>query len=414
MQDNYKILVITSTFPKNQTDRVPNFVKEQVISLKIKYPFLNFHVLAPSTSGKFIYEESNYYKETRFRYFINKFELLNKYGLITSIQRKKILVLLLPFYLISLIYNSIVVCLKFKPDLVYVHWVTPQAIIALILKKIFRVNYVFSTHSNDAIILKKLPGGIALLNSIVKNSYAFISDSKAIENNLRRLIKEKNWDIDKSNILTMGVNPQKFIVEDEILSSKLSRIKDKIIISFFGRFAEKKGVENLIEVFSKILKNYPQCYLLICGQGPLLSNYEILLKKFKIDNSVSILNFFNNDKMLTSVYKFTDIVVVPSIHTKSGGTEGVPVSLLESLLNGKLIVASVQSNAYEVIESGKNGLLFDYLKTDDFENVFKKAIELQENPELKTIQEEASIKGSMFSWDKISKDYFKILYIINN
>jgi len=53
---------------------------------------------------------------------------------------------------------------KFKPDLVYVHWVTPQAIIALLLKKIFRVKYVFSTHSNDAIILKKLPGGIALLN----------------------------------------------------------------------------------------------------------------------------------------------------------------------------------------------------------------------------------------------------------
>lgn len=414
MQDNYKILVITSTFPKNQTDRVPNFVKEQVVSLKIKYPFLNFHVLAPSTSGKFIYEDNSYYKETRFRYFINKFELLNKYGLITSIRRKKILVFLLPFYLISLIYKSIFICLKFKPDLVYVHWVTPQAIIALLLKKIFKVKYVFSTHSNDAIILKKLPGGIALLNSIVKNSYAFIADSKAIENNLKRYIKEKNWDIDKSNILTMGVNPEKFKKEDEILSNKLIGIKDKIIISFFGRFAEKKGVENLIEVFSKLLKNYPQCHLLICGQGPLLSDYESLLKKFKIKNSVSILNFFNNNKMLTSVYKFTDIVVVPSIHTKSGGTEGVPVSLLESLLNGKLIVASVQSNANDVIESGKNGLLFDYLKNGEFENVLRNAIELQGKPKLKAIQKEAALKGSMFSWDEISKDYFKILYINND
>ena len=82
---------------------------------------------------------------------------------------------------------------------------------------------------------------------------------------------------------------------------------------------------------------------------------KVCTKKFKIENSVSILNFFNNEKMLTSVYKFTHIVVVPSIHTKSGGTEGVPVSLLESLLNGKLIVASVQSNANDVIDSGKNG-----------------------------------------------------------
>ena len=127
------------------------------------------------------------------------------------------------------------------------HWVTPQAIIALLLKKIFKVKYVFSTHSNDAIILKKLPGGIALLNSIVKNSYAFTADSKAIENNLKRHIKEKNWDIDKSRHFLKLI--QKNSKEDEILSNKWIGIKDKIIISFFGRFAEKKGVENLIEVF---------------------------------------------------------------------------------------------------------------------------------------------------------------------
>ena len=32
------------------------------------------------------------------------------------------------------------------------HWVTPQA--TALLLKIFKVKYVFSTHSNDAIILK--------------------------------------------------------------------------------------------------------------------------------------------------------------------------------------------------------------------------------------------------------------------
>ena len=190
MKDIYKILVITSTFPKNEVDPVPTFVKEQIISLKNKYPFIDFHVLAPSTKGKIPYAEYVNYKETRFRYFINKFEILNTYGLISSIKRNKFLIFLLPLYLISLIYSSIKVCLKFKPDLVYVHWVTPQAIIALLLKKLFRVNYVFSTHSNDALILTKFIGGTALLNSVVKNSHAYISDSKAIESNLKKHIKE--------------------------------------------------------------------------------------------------------------------------------------------------------------------------------------------------------------------------------
>jgi glycosyltransferase involved in cell wall biosynthesis len=414
MKDIYKILVITSTFPKNEVDPVPTFVKEQIISLKSKYPFINFHVLAPSTKGKIPYTEYVNYNETRFRYFINKFEILNTYGLISSIKRNKFLIFLLPLYLISLIYNSIKVCLKFKPDLVYVHWVTPQAIIALLLKKLFRVNYVFSTHSNDALILTKFIGGTALLNSVVKNSHAFISDSKAIESNLKKHIKEKNWDLCKSNILTMGVNSNKFKNQDEDLSDRLSNLNDKIIISFIGRFVEKKGVENLIKIFYRILKKYPGCHLLICGQGPLVSDYKYLINNYKIGDSVSILNFFNDDKKLTSVYKFTDIIIVPSIQTEKGETEGVPVSLLESLHNGKLVVASVQSNAKDVIENDKNGLLFDYLKKNDFENVFKKAIELQVEPKLKKIKEEALLKGSIFNWDKISEDYFKILYRNNS
>ena len=58
-----------------------------------------------------------------------------------------------------------------KPDLIYAHWVMPQALIALICFKLTRVPFVFTSHAHDAEILTKLPViGILLLNTIVKNA----------------------------------------------------------------------------------------------------------------------------------------------------------------------------------------------------------------------------------------------------
>ena len=44
------IAVITSTFPKNSSDKIPKFIKNQIINLKSNYPELNFFVLAPDNN----------------------------------------------------------------------------------------------------------------------------------------------------------------------------------------------------------------------------------------------------------------------------------------------------------------------------------------------------------------------------
>ena len=42
MTDNKKIMVLTSTFPKNDKDEVPSFVKDQIVNLSKEYKFLDF------------------------------------------------------------------------------------------------------------------------------------------------------------------------------------------------------------------------------------------------------------------------------------------------------------------------------------------------------------------------------------
>ena len=55
MTDNKKIMVLTSTFPKNDKDEVPSFVKDQIVNLSKEYKFLDFTVVAPETNfGTFL------------------------------------------------------------------------------------------------------------------------------------------------------------------------------------------------------------------------------------------------------------------------------------------------------------------------------------------------------------------------
>ena len=54
-----------------------------------------------------------------------------------------------------------------------------------------------------------------------------------------------------------------------------------------------------------------------------------------------------------------DIMVFPSRQYSSGRGEGVPVTILEALARGRVVIASNTGGVPEVIRHGENGYLFD-------------------------------------------------------
>lgn len=407
MKKSYKILVLTSTFPKYSGDMVPSFVQDQIITLKENYPYLNFIVVAPDDNKKINPQLSQQYKEYRFRYFVKRLQSLNELGILPSIKKNFFLGLILPFYLISQFFFTIKVVYKEKPDLIYAHMVTPQAILSFLIKKLYKIPYVFSTHAHDATILAKIPIlGKIVLNGIIKNSKSFTSDTPEIENNLKRLIKKKNWKQTKSNIVPMGVNVKKY--DNTYPDSFLNVDSNKIIISFLGRFVEKKGVEILINTFAEILNTNQNIHLLICGKGSLKDKYLEIISDLDIDQQIQVVDVFNDIGKLKYIYNLSDIIVVPSIKTSGGDTEGLPVVLLESLYFGKTVIASIESNAGSVIDDGVNGFLFSH----NIENNFRLTIEKVLKNNVYTNNEfssKAKATGLKYSWSELSKIYYKIL-----
>tara|TARA_B100000902_G_scaffold242596_1_gene229701 strand:- start:4826 stop:6043 length:1218 start_codon:yes stop_codon:yes gene_type:complete len=402
-----KILVLASTFPINDSDNVPSFVEDQIIEFKKSNPSIKFIVLAPSIKN-INPQKNDHFIHLRYRYFFKKMEKLTEKGILPTVKSNPLYAFLIPFFIIFQIYFTIKIVNKNKPDHIYAHWVTPQAITALIIKKLYKIPFSFSSHAHDAEILIKLPFvGKYLLNLIVKNSYKFTFDSINTEKKLKKHISKKNWDPSKSLVLPMGVNNMSF---DNVVRKEINEFEktDSIKIGFIGRFTEKKGVEILIEAFTQLLKLDYAVELILCGMGPLENKYTEILKNSNISDKTKLLKFFNNNEKLATVYELTDIIVIPSIITKGGDVEGLPVVSLEALYFGKIVVGSIQSNLNEIINHGQNGFLFN---SDNPEELITLLQDILDNKyDLETIKVEARNLGKMYSIEKTSKLYFDHLF----
>jgi glycosyltransferase involved in cell wall biosynthesis len=116
---------------------------------------------------------------------------------------------------------------------------------------------------------------------------------------------------------------------------------------YFGRLFPEKGVNTLIEA----LKDTEE-QLDIVGTGPEETNLKELVAKLNLNNRVT----FHGGKQGAELYSFikqAKAVIVPSLWY-----ENMSLVILESLAQGKLIIASDLGGNPELIEEGKTGWLF--------------------------------------------------------
>ena len=74
-----------------------------------------------------------------------------------TIKQNYLFALLIPFFILSQFIYTYILVKKYKPNHIYAHWVTPQAITALLINKLTKIPYSFSSHAHDAEILKHIP-----------------------------------------------------------------------------------------------------------------------------------------------------------------------------------------------------------------------------------------------------------------
>ncbi len=187
------------------------------------------------------------------------------------------------------------------------------------------------------------------------NKYADLFDSGdlflPISDHWRECLIEMGADPRRTEVHHMGVevDPQRFRLRERDRSRPLSLLS-------VGRLVEKKGIDDALYAFAELLRYQPSARYTIAGDGPLRGELEELTERLEIMDAVEFIGWVDNAQAIQLMQQ-SDILLAPSVTALNGDQEGIPVTIMEAMACGMLVVSTEHSGIPELIENGRNGLL---------------------------------------------------------
>ncbi|WP_438499020.1 glycosyltransferase [Alteromonas australica] len=156
------------------------------------------------------------------------------------------------------------------------------------------------------------------------------------------------WGADSSYISVMHMG-----VDVQTLPFNPKPFKKNINILTVARATEKKGLTYAFEAVSLGL-SFPYEYNYI-GNGQLLQQLKDQVEQANTEN-INFLGARSHSEVKEYLRK-ADIFLLPSVIDTQGDMEGIPVSLMEAMAAGIIVISTEHSGIPELIENGVNGFL---------------------------------------------------------
>ncbi len=238
-----------------------------------------------------------------------------------------------------------------KFDVIHAHdWLTAYA--GKTLKSAYHLSLISTIHATEA-------GRNSGINDetqkyindtewmLTYESSEVIVNSNYMKNELQRLF---GLPYEKINVVPNGVNINLFqdVERDYDFRRRYAMDNEKIIL-FMGRLVYEKGIQNLIAAMPKILANYHDSKLVICGKGGMINELRNQANRLGLGNKVYFAGYMNA-KNVQKMYKCADVSVFPSTYEPFG------IVALEAMLSGTPIVVSDIGGLNEIVDHGINGM----------------------------------------------------------
>ncbi|KUK77793.1 MAG: Glycosyl transferase group 1 [candidate division WS6 bacterium 34_10] len=393
-----KILIIATTFPRWENDKIPNFVYELSREYTKKY---DVHVLAPHSKGSKAYENMEDIKVHRFRYFFPKFENLSQgISISNAIERNKLNIFLIPFFLFSGLCKLLYLLIKYPFKIIHNHWLIPFSPFSAFFKPLFKYRLIVTSHGGDILGFSK-----GIKRYIIKkiSEYAITkSDYYTVVSKEIKTVAEENFDIDFNNklkVISMG------IPYDDFQKVKPNFSKDSFTAVFVGRLSEMKGTEYLIRAIGELKKQGEKIKCKIIGDGPKREYLESLVKELNIEDQVQFTGFIPHSQ-LTEALNRTSVFVGPSITTSTGYKEGFGLVFIEAMAAGLPVIASRSGGITDTVKHKETGLL---VEEKGYKQIAEYIKEIRDNESLRN----ELIKGGkqtakQYSWQNIGERFMEL------
>jgi glycosyltransferase involved in cell wall biosynthesis len=152
-------------------------------------------------------------------------------------------------------------------------------------------------------------------------------------------------------VIPNGIEAQRFRerTDSEVLRQALGIPQGAPIIGTVGRLTEIKHQDLLIRAFSRVRKESPDAHLLLVGDGPLMVELRDLTASLGLSKYTHFVGYQTQPERYLHLM---DTFILPS------RSEGMPLAVLEAWAAGIPVVASRVGGLPELINPGRNGLLF--------------------------------------------------------
>ena len=180
--------------------------------------------------------------------------------------------------------------------------------------------------------------------------------------------------------------------------------EQKMVFLFFGQIKKVKGVGILLESFGKLLRAFPNVYLVVAANiwkddfGPyqkIIDDVGLTKENLKLDIR------FVPDNEIPFYYSACDVAVLPYIDVYQSGVIQLAYAYK------KAVVATAIPAFIEIVEHGKTGLL---CKPNDVDSLYSALCEAVKNAADLNEWGNAGYKKieKMYSWEKIAKQVSEI------
>lgn len=191
----------------------------------------------------------------------------------------------------------------------------------------------------------------------------------------------------------LGVRNEVRIIRNGIDPGHLRSVPPATVSSdliFVGRLIKEKHVDVLVRAFFLLLREFPDCTLLIVGDGPEQETIRSLVRDLAIQDRVRVKPFLDSHDEVISLMKSSHVCVIPSTR------EGFGIAALEALACGLPVVTTDHpDNAIGELITEKTGFLSP-LSVEDLASTIRVA--LGRYPAMKTA---CMVSAETYDWDRI-------------
>lgn len=286
---------------------------------------------------------------------------------------------------------------KEKIEAIHIHQVLPVGYIGLIMKKLFKIQYLVFSHGTDIREATRTKWKTAMARKAALGAEQVVVNSEFLKSRWLSALPELQ---NKIAVVYPCPDPDFFIAPsgEEIarLKSQLALDGKKVLLTV-SRLTEGKGFPHLLRLLPDILKSIPNLVWLVVGDGPKKQELFETARKNNLQNVVRFVGASGHDEVKKYFY-VADLFALLT-HPDEGREEGMGLVFLEAAACGLPSVAGKSGGVGEAVYDGQTGVVVDIYRGD--KSVISAITDLLKDPmKLKTMGEQAKLRAQYdFKWE---------------